>query len=109
MLGNADADNLHVHLRLLLVGLDIFDLVHHVESLHGTSKDSMLVVEPGSLLRGYEELTAVGVGARVGHGQSVGFIVSQTRKLIGELASPDRLATGTVALRITALNHEFAG
>lgn len=65
---NANTDDLDIHLGLLLVGLAILDLVHDVQSLHRTTKDSMFVVKPWRLLRCDEELTAVGVGSRIGHG-----------------------------------------
>ena len=34
-----------------------------------TSENNVLVIEPGGLDRGDEELGAVGVGTRVGHGE----------------------------------------
>ncbi len=51
---------------LRAVGLDALDNIH---ALNNLAKDNVLAIEPGGLHGGQEELGAVGVGARVGHGE----------------------------------------
>mmetsp|Transcript_79852 Transcript_79852/g.234888 ORF Transcript_79852/g.234888 Transcript_79852/m.234888 type:complete len:305 (+) Transcript_79852:385-1299(+) len=67
----------------------------------------MLAVKVGGLGRAEEELGAVGVRPGVGHGQREGAVVlERTVELVLELASPDALATGAVALGVSGLDHE---
>ena len=68
----------------------------------------MLVVQPGGLDRGDEELGAVGVGTRVGHGEEARRGVLDQEVLVVELRSVDRLAPGSVKpLEVSALQHEL--
>ena len=73
-----------------------------------TSKNNVLVVQPGGLDRGDEELGAVGVGTRVGHGEEARRGVLDQEVLVVELRSVDRLAPGSVKpLEVSALQHEL--
>ena len=56
---------------------------------------------------GDEKLGAVGVGARVGHGQSPGSAVLEFEVFVRELLAVDGLAAGAVAAgEVAALDHE---
>ena len=46
---------------------------------------------------GDEELAAIGVGSRIGHGQHVGLVVAQLEVLVGERVAIDGLSSGTIA------------
>jgi hypothetical protein len=48
---NGDADNLDILLRLLLVYLGVLDFVNNIHACNRSSKDGMLVVEPGLHVR----------------------------------------------------------
>lgn len=68
----------------------------------------MLAVEPRAGDGGDEELGAVGVRARVRHGEHARRGVSEREALVGELGAVDGLAAGAVASReVTALEHEL--
>lgn len=74
---HSNAHDLNVLLRLLFVRLGVFDLVYDVQPLHRTSKNSMFTVQPRCLLRRDEELTAVGVGSRIRHGECIRLVMLQ--------------------------------
>jgi len=86
-------------------------LLHRLDDLLALSdlaEDGVLSVEPRGLDGGDEELAAVGVGTRVGHGEEVGLGVLQGEVLISELRSVDALSTSSVtAGEVTALTHEL--
>ena len=55
-LQHRDTNNLHIVLRLLLKCAHILNLMYDVQSLRGSSEDSVAVVKPGRFLRSDEEL-----------------------------------------------------
>jgi hypothetical protein len=89
-----DGDLLAGAARAGAQGLDLLHQVH--ASRHGAEHD-VLAVQPGGLHGGEEELRAVGVGARVGHGQQAGAGVLQLEILVGELLAVDGFAASAVA------------
>lgn len=106
-LRHADADNLDVCCRLLFKCVRLLDLENHVQTLHCSAEDRVLVIQPRGLLRRNEELTAIGVGTRIGHRECVGLIVAQTGELVGEFSAPDGFTSSAVALGVTSLDHEL--
>jgi len=67
----------------------------------------MLAVQPGSGSDGEEELTAVGVGTSVGHGEHSWLGVLQLEVLILELGAIDGFSAGAVVVgEVAALAHE---
>merc|ERR1719189_2629080 len=87
------------------LGADCLELLHDVHALGDGPEDHVLAVEPRGLHGAEEELRAVGVGPRVGHGQDAGARVLEREVLVGELAAVDRL--GAVAVReVPSLAHE---
>ncbi len=85
--------------------LHLFD---HIQAFDNVAKDDMNSVEPVGLFGTDEKLRAVGVGARVGHGQDAAAGVLEHKVLVVELVSVDALAARAVAAReIPALAHEL--
>ena len=79
----------------------------HILPLEHLPKDDMFAVEVGRLIERDEELRAVGVGARVGHGELVGLGVLDREALVLELRPVDRLTSSAVSHgEIAALRHE---
>ena len=67
----------------------------------------MAPVQPGGDDGSDEELGAVGVGARVGHGQRARGGVGERKVLVREFRAVNRLAAGPCPLReVAALQHE---
>ncbi|CAK9114643.1 Alanine--tRNA ligase (Alanyl-tRNA synthetase) (AlaRS) [Durusdinium trenchii] len=96
--------------------LDPEELLDHVERVckqdnaHPRSdpaEDGVLAVEPRARGECDEELRAVGVGARIGHGQDTSAgVLELGRDLVLELGSPERLAAATGAGGVSALHHK---
>uniref|UniRef100_A0A674PDX7 Uncharacterized protein n=1 Tax=Takifugu rubripes TaxID=31033 RepID=A0A674PDX7_TAKRU len=65
----------------------------------------VFAIQPVGFICGDEELRAVGVGSRVGHGQ---FRVLQDKVFIVKLAAVDRLAPGAVVVgEVSTLAHKL--
>ena len=88
------ADGLH--------GLDDLHALHH-GSEHG-----VLAVEVRGRHSGDEELTAVGVGTRIGHGQKTRSVMLQLEVLISKLRPVDALSASPItSSKVSALTHEL--
>lgn len=84
--------------------LNGLDDIHAIDNL---AEHDVLAVQPRGLDGGDEELGAVRVLARVGHGQQTGASVLQLKVLVLELLAVDRLAAHAVAVReVATLDHE---
>ena len=84
-----------------------FDNVEALLVVNATKND-MLVVQPGRLHRGDEELSSVGVWTGVGHREEAWRCVLDQEVLVLERRSVDRLATRPVKpLKVAALQHEL--
>jgi hypothetical protein len=78
--------------RLLV---DVLNLVNDLVALEDLSEDDVATVEPRGDDGGDEELAAIGVLARVGHGKEALLAVLELEVLVGELGAVDGLAAGT--------------
>lgn len=68
----------------------------------------MLAIQPICLITGQEELGAIGVWARIGHGQKAWSCVFENEVFINKLLSIDELASSAIVVcEITALAHEL--
>ena len=67
-----------------------------------TAARTVLAIQPGASDGAQEELAAVGVGPRVGHGQHAGAVMLQGEVLVGKHLAVDGLAAGAVARREVA-------
>jgi len=86
------------------VSLDSIKDGHAVDAL---AKDDVSTVEMRGIGEAEEELGSVGSGASVGHGEDTASGVLVNEVLVGELASVDGRAAGTVvSSEVTALGHE---
>jgi len=112
LLGSTAVDNgwLDLVLNLARARASCLELLHDLQrlSISNFTEDDVLAVEPRGDDGGDEELRAVGVGTRVGHGQDTRLGVSSLEVLIRELLTVDRLATRAIAAsEVTALQHEL--
>lgn len=82
--------------------------MHHIQPRDRPAKDRMLPVQPRRLLRRDEELAPVRVGTRVRHAQRVRLVMFEGGELVFEFAAPDGFPARAVAVRVAALDHEFA-
>ncbi len=75
-------------------------------SMHDKSQTAaartVLAIQPGAGDGAQEELAAIGVGPRVGHGQHSGAVMLQGEVFVGEHLAVDGLAAGAVARREVA-------
>ena len=67
------------------------------------AKHRMKTIEMWSRLMGNEKLTAIGVGARIGHGKNPHLIVTQPDFIFKSIAR----TSGTISFGIAALHHEI--
>ena len=87
---------------------NVLDLSDDEETLDDASEDDVLGVEEVALGASDEELTAVGVLARVGHGQQARPGMLQPEILVGEIGSVDAHGAGSVAVNeISPLDHKI--
>ena len=91
-----------------LIGGLRLGLPHHVHALENAAEHDVFAIEPTRNHGGDEELTAVGIGARVGHGKQARDRVLDPEVLIGERLAVDGIAAGAVAFsEVAALQHEL--
>ena len=79
-----DTDVVDGPVALGRVGADLLDAAHDVHTLDDAAEDDVLAVEERGGGARDEELAAVGVGARVGHGEQEGRRVRVREGLVGE-------------------------
>merc|ERR1719163_625057 len=89
---------------------DRLDLFHHVHPRGDLAEDDVLAVKVGRLARAHEELGAVGIGTRVGHGKAARARVPARLSgegLVRELLAIDGLTTRAVLPgEVAPLAHE---
>jgi len=104
---SAVGDDAGLSRSVALVHRLILHLLEHAHALHHFAEHNVLPVQMRRLHRRDEKLAAVGVFARVGHGQESWTIVPQLEVLILELLTVNALTAGAVMSgEITALTHE---
>lgn len=79
-------------------GAQGLDLLHNLHALLDTPEHHMFAVQPVSLDGADEELGAIGVGARIGHGQDPWAIMLQLEVLIREATPVDGFAACAVVV-----------
>lgn len=96
------------HLRdLTVLGAALLDHGNDLHAREHTTEHAVFVVQMGRGHGGDKELRAVGVLARVGHGQQAGSVVSIGETLVLEVVAVDGRAASAVGfLEIAALDHE---
>jgi len=86
---------------------NVFDLSHNQQSFDDAAEDHVFRVQKVTFGARDEELAAVGVFARVGHGEQTGARVLQSKVFIGEIGSVDAHGAGAVAVdKVPALDHK---
>lgn len=98
----------HVLEGLVGLSLHVLDLANHTLAVDDLTEHDVLAIKVGSRDGGDEELTAVGAGAGVGHGEQEGTVMLEVEVLIGELFTVNRLAASAVGRsEVTTLDHEL--
>lgn len=94
---------------VVVVCLHFADLHHHIQSFSNFCEDGVLIIQMLDRSQCDEELTAIGVGAGVGHTYNSGpvVMVHPLINFICELSAPQRLTTVADAGRVSALNHKL--
>lgn len=88
-------------------GAKLFNGSDEFHTLGDFAKDDVLAVQPTARNSGDEELTSVGVGTSVGHGQQARTSVLVVEVFISKLGAIDGLATSAVVVgEVTTLQHE---
>jgi len=65
------------------------DFAQDIKALYQLAKSDVLLVEPLGRLQSNEELTPIGVHARVGHRQNSCFVVRDRERLVREFTPVD--------------------
>ena len=88
---------------------NVVHVLQHLGTVNKLAEHNVLAIEVGRVRGAHEELTAVGVGAGVGHGQAAETGVHTSLALEGlvlELGTVDGLTTSAVAAgEVAALAH----
>ena len=104
----AVGDNNWLFRLVISVNRVALDGVQHRESINAFAKDDVSAVQMRGVDEAEEELRAVGAWASVCHGKNASARVQVGEVLVGELATVDGCATGTVAGReVATLGHEL--
>lgn len=91
----------------LRVHRKLFQLVERLKSVYDASEDCVLEVECGLGRVGDEELTLIGVYARVGHRDEASFRMFQGfLELVLKFLAPNRLAAFSGVCWVAGLHHE---
>lgn len=100
--------NDHLLLWLPVLAALRLNLPQDIQAVRDLPKHHMLAVQPICLITGQEELGAIGVWARIGHGEEAWPCVFKDEVFIIELLAIDGLAPcAVVVCEVTALAHEL--
>lgn len=110
LLDNICPDNFELRDRpIRLIRLDPAHPLHDAHAARDPAKDGVLAVQPRRGRQRDEELTAVGVGPGVGHGQDPrARVLEVLPDLVLELVAINRRAAPARASRVAALDHKVA-